>query len=107
MEHSVQAYLRRLPTETLEEFLLDYRNHQQKENFISAIDEVVQELLRRKKKRKILDSYIKRDFLSRSAIIQRASAYCSFTLLRTASQTAITTKLQMAIRGIFHLVLFP
>lgn len=48
MEHSVKAYLRRLPTETLEEFLLSYRNHQQKENFISAINEVVRELLRRK-----------------------------------------------------------
>ena len=49
MEHSVQAYLKRLPTEALEKFLQDYQNDLLKENFSGVIDVVVQELAQREK----------------------------------------------------------
>ena len=48
MEHSVAAYLRRLPTEKLEEFLQEYVDRKQEEDFSNVIGEVVQELARRK-----------------------------------------------------------
>ena len=51
MEHSVKAYLRRLPTKTLEEFLQDYRNRQQSEDYICVLDEVLYELARRKEEK--------------------------------------------------------
>ena len=52
MEHSVQAYLKRLPTEKLEKFLQDYISNQQTENFSGVIDDVVQELARRENARR-------------------------------------------------------
>ncbi len=48
MEHSVQAYLRRLPTPMLEKFLQDYRNNQHSEDFSEMIGSVLQELERRR-----------------------------------------------------------
>ncbi len=48
MEHSVKAYLKRLPTETLEKFLQDYRSHPQQEDFLPVIDDVLHELANRK-----------------------------------------------------------
>ena len=50
MDHSVQAYLRKLPTETLEKFLEDYRNGRFQEDFANIIGEVLRELERRRKK---------------------------------------------------------
>lgn len=47
MEHSITAYLKRLPTETLEEFLQNYKDHQQQEYSLYIIDEVFRELTRR------------------------------------------------------------
>ena len=44
MDHLVGAYLRRLPTETLEVFLRDYGDNAQ---FRQAVAEVTQELARR------------------------------------------------------------
>ena len=51
MEYSVEAYLRRLPTEKLEEFLQDYMEGKQEEDFTNVIGEVVHELARRKEDR--------------------------------------------------------
>ena len=48
MGHTVEAYLKRLPTEKLEKFLQDYLNGELKEDFSNAIGDVVQELARRK-----------------------------------------------------------
>lgn len=48
MEHSLEAYLKRLPTEKLEEFLQDYLERRQDEDFSDMIGEVVRELARRK-----------------------------------------------------------
>ena len=48
MEHSVQAYLRRLPTQMLEKFLQDYKNSQYREDFSEMIGIVLRELERRK-----------------------------------------------------------
>ena len=48
MEYSVQAYLRRVPTEKLEKFVQDYQNALLNEDFSGVIDDVVRELARRK-----------------------------------------------------------
>ena len=48
MEHSLAAYLRRLPTETLKEFLQDCEDRPQEEHFLAIIEEVSRELVRRK-----------------------------------------------------------
>ena len=48
MEHSVEAYLKRLSTEKLEEFLRKYTETKQEEDFTNAMDQVVQELTHRK-----------------------------------------------------------
>lgn len=48
MDHSVQAYLKRLSSEKLEKFLQDYQRNQHSEDFSKIIDAVVQELDRRK-----------------------------------------------------------
>ena len=56
MEHSVQAYLRRLPTEILEKFLQEYQRNRYREDFPQMIGDVIQELERRKKERSIGDS---------------------------------------------------
>ena len=48
MEYSVEAYLRRLPTEKIETFLQDYLNGVLKEDFSGMIGAVEQELSRRK-----------------------------------------------------------
>lgn len=48
MEHSVEAYLKRLPTEKLEEFLQEYMGRKQEEDFTNVIGDVVHELARRK-----------------------------------------------------------
>ena len=52
MEHTVEAYLRRLFTEKLEKFLQDYLNGKLTEDFSNAIGDVVQELARRKEEMK-------------------------------------------------------
>ena len=51
MEYSMEAYLRRLPTEKLEKFLGDYLNGELTEDFSNVIGEVVRELARRKEER--------------------------------------------------------
>lgn len=48
MEHSVTAYLKRLPTETLEDLLQNYNDPPQQDYFLAIIDEVIRELSRRK-----------------------------------------------------------
>ena len=48
MDRSIEAYLRRLPTETLEKFLRDYLNNDLKEDYSGVIGNVAQELARRK-----------------------------------------------------------
>ena len=48
MEHSVQAYLRRLPTQMLEKFLQDYKNSQYREDFSEMIGIILRELEQRK-----------------------------------------------------------
>ena len=50
MEYSVQAYLRRVSTEKLVQFLQSYQSNLQKEDFSGMIDAVLQELERRKSK---------------------------------------------------------
>ena len=50
MKYSVQAYLKRLPTEKLEKFLEDYKSQQLTEDFSGVIDDAAQELARRKEK---------------------------------------------------------
>ena len=52
MEHSMQAYLKRLPTKKLEEFLQDYMDKKQKEDFSNTIDAVIYELSRRKEEQR-------------------------------------------------------
>ena len=47
MEHTVEAYLKRLPKEKLEKFLQDYMDHKLEEDFSEVIGEVLQELARR------------------------------------------------------------
>ena len=49
MEHSVEAYLRRLPTEKLEIFLQNYMDGKQQEDISNMIGTVIHELARRKK----------------------------------------------------------
>ena len=49
MEHTMEAYLKRLPTEKLEAFLQDYMDGRQNEDFSDAIGAVVGELAQRKK----------------------------------------------------------
>ena len=51
MEHSVQAYLRRLPTETLAKFLQDYKSNRHSEDFSEMIVNVVREWDRRENER--------------------------------------------------------
>ena len=51
MEHTVEAYLRRLPTEKLEGFLQNYMDRKQEEDFTNVIGEVIHELTRRKKEK--------------------------------------------------------
>ena len=50
MEHTVGAYLKRLPIEKLEKFLQDYLNNKLEEDFSNVIGDIVQELARRKEK---------------------------------------------------------
>lgn len=59
MECSVEAYLRRLPTEKLEQFLQDYMNGKLKEDYSNGIGEVVRELARRKAEGKGADAGMK------------------------------------------------
>lgn len=44
----MKAYLRRTSTEKLEQFLRDYRQKKQKEDFANVVGEVIRELSRRK-----------------------------------------------------------
>lgn len=48
MEHSATAYLKRLPTETLEDLLQNYNDPPQQDYFPAIIDEVLRELSHRK-----------------------------------------------------------
>ena len=52
MEHTMEAYLKRLPTEKLETFLQSYMDKKQKEDFTNVIGAVVQELARRKEEKR-------------------------------------------------------
>ena len=48
MEHSLKAYLKRLPTETLKNFLETYKK-EQSESYRCILDEIIAELARRKR----------------------------------------------------------
>lgn len=48
MEPSVQAYLKRVSTEQLEQFLQDYQKHLHTEDFSGVIGDVIKELKKRK-----------------------------------------------------------
>ena len=52
MEYSVEAYLRRMPTEKLEIYLQNYMDGKRREDISDVIGQVVQELARRKKEGK-------------------------------------------------------
>ena len=47
MEHSVQAYLKRLSSDKLEKFLCDYNCRLHREDYSGMIDTIVRELERR------------------------------------------------------------
>ena len=51
MDHTIETYLKCLPTEKLEKFLQDYMDNKLKEDFSNVIGLVVQELARRKEEK--------------------------------------------------------
>lgn len=55
MEHSVQAYIRRLPTEQLKAFLKQYETNRGAESHLRGVIMCVQKELERRRREKISD----------------------------------------------------